>query len=396
MTDIDMAIRPAQGAPASEQEKVRAQGPVVWSDALNGWVVSSYDDAKRVVSDAAAFSNENTPIADAFSPYAMLVMDTPLHHKIRAVWAKPASLSAATGKVEDFERISTALLTPVAAALAAGQTVNLVPVFEAFTTEVITMLMDLSSDHRDKFQLWNRKISDNAMLMLEPDDPRYAEREGAKEEVYAFLREEVERRRTQFAAGEQPADLLSMMLVAEGQNGITPQIALGNILNLFTGALDTTVRWLGNCLVVLDRHPEIEAEVRHDRALLPQALEEVMRYESVVQITLRIVKEDCLFHNQPLKAGDFIYALIGAANRDPAVFEAPGAFDIHRKPKLQLGFGFGMHQCLGMNIARKEVQTFIGRMFDMLPPLDIVDCDYGTTWSLWGPLVLNVRAANTG
>jgi cytochrome P450 len=82
-----------------------------------------------------------------------------------------------------------------------------------------------------------------------------------------------------------------------------------------------------------------------------------------------------------------------AANRDPQVFERSGEFDIARKPKLHLGFGFGMHQCLGMNIARKEVLTMVTHLLDDLPPLQIIECDYGLSWALWGPAKLVVRAA---
>lgn len=392
MGDIDLTIRPEAGVPPAEHEQARARGAVNWSDTLNGWVVSAYDDVKKVLSDSANFSNENTPIAQAFAPEAMLVNDTPLHHKIRAVWAKPASVSAVASKADAIQEIVDGLLVPVASRLRQGETVDLVRVFEAFTGEVITALMDVSRDKSDQFQAWNRVISDNSVLVLEESDPRYAQREAAKEEIYTLLRAEIARRRPLIEAGEQADDLVSLMMAAEGHDGITPQIALGNLLNLFTGALDTTVRWLGNSVVALLGHPEVLAEVKQDRALLGQALEEVLRRESVVQLTLRIVKNDMRFHDKALKAGDFIYALPGAANRDPDVFENPEAFDIHRKPKLQLGFGFGLHQCLGMNIARKEVSIFVGRMFDLLPEIEIVDCDYGATWSLWGPATLQVRA----
>ena len=130
-----------------------------------------------------------------------------------------------------------------------------------------------------------------------------------------------------------------------------------------------------------------------DRSLLPQALEEVMRVESVVQLTLRIVRNDGIeLGGQLLKAGDFVYAMPGAANRDPLVFERPGEFDIFRKPKLHLGFGFGMHQCLGMSIARKEALTFFNHLFDTLPNLGITECDYGPAWTLWGPNKLVVHS----
>ena len=89
--DIDLSIR-NETSPSSEHERLRAAGPVVWSEALAGWLVSSYDDVKEILSDSNNFSNEGTSVADTFAPEAMLVTDGSLHHKIRAVWAKKAAL----------------------------------------------------------------------------------------------------------------------------------------------------------------------------------------------------------------------------------------------------------------------------------------------------------------
>ena len=367
---------------------------MIWSDALNGWLISSYDDVKTVLSDATAFANEGTPVAESFAPEAMLVTDSPLHHKIRAVWARPTSLSAAARMDEPMQRIADALLIPAARRLEAGENLDLVPLLESFTSEVITVLMDIPRDHRGDFQRWNRMISDSALLALEKDAPDNAG-QIAKREVYAFLEAEAANRRARLRAGDEPDDLVSLMVAAEGRNGITASIALDNLVNLFLGALDTTVRWLGNIVVTLARHPATREQVRTDRSLLPQAAEEVMRLETVIQLSQRIVRGDGVaLRGQALRAGQNVYVLPGAANRDPAVFAEPNRFDIHRKGKLHMGFGFGIHQCLGMNIARQEAVVFIGRMFDLLPDLDIADCRYGPTWSLWGPQALVVKASS--
>ena len=391
--DIDLSIRPPDGTPFAEHERIRAHGPIFWSESLHGWVVSSFDDVKKVISDSANFSNENTPISRTFGAEAMLVTDSPLHRDIRNVWAKPTSVSGVTAITSDIERIVASLSAPVAARVNTGDAVDIIKLFEEVVAEVTALLMDISPQHKFDLLRWNRIISDSAVLVLEESDPRYKEREDAKEGVFALLRVAVKDRRERFAKGEAPQDLVSLMVAAEGHDGITEAIALDNLLNLLLGALDTTVRWLGNILVVLHRHPHALAAVRADRSLLPQAVEEVMRLESVVQLTLRIVRNDGIeLCGQALTVGDFVYAMPGAANRDPLVFERPGEFDILRKPKLHLGFGFGMHQCLGMNFARKEVLTFLNHLFDNVPGLVIDACDYGMSWPLWGPRSLVVRA----
>lgn len=393
--DIDLTVRSGAG-PSAEHERLRAQGGAVWSDALNGWLITSYDGVKQVLSDARSFTNEGTPVARSFAPEAMLVTDSPLHHKIRAVWAKATALPAASGMADPMQTMADDLLLHAAARLNAGETLDLVPLFEHFTSEVITLLMDIPRDRSGDFQRWNRTISDAALGTLEKSGTGDAG-QVARAEVYAFLAEEAEKRRARFAAGEQPGDMIALIVAAEGVGDITPSIALDNLVNLFLGALDTTVRWLGNCVVALHRLPDVAAQVRADRALLPRAIEEVMRLDTVIQLTQRIVRADGLVvDGQALQAGQNIYALPGAANRDPAVFANPHGFDLMRRAKLHMGFGFGMHQCLGMNIARQEAVTFIGRMLDLLPALEIAQCHYGPTWSLWGPQVLMVQAAAKG
>lgn len=377
--------------PWSRLEHVCAAGPIVWCTSLDGWLVSSYEGVKKVLSDKAAFSNEGTPVSQSFAAEAMLVNDGPLHNVIRSVWAKPTAMAAAANMTDRMQHIFDMLLDPLAVELGDGKNVDLVKVFEDFTSEVITILMDIPRDRRDDFQRWNRMISDSALLALEKDDPGNAG-QIAKQEVYAFLFAEMVNRQHRLAEGEEPEDLISLMVAAQGQGGITQSVVLDNLVNLFLGALDTTARWLGNIIVTLVRHPDVRSQIQLDRSLLPQALEEVMRLETVIQLTQRIVRGDSVeIHGQPLKSGQNVYVLPGAANRDWMAFDDPHRFDIHRKRKLHMGFGFGIHQCLGMNIARQEAQVAIGRLLDLLPELEIIECRYGPTLSLWGPQALVVR-----
>jgi pimeloyl-[acyl-carrier protein] synthase len=395
--DINFSVGGAEGAPFAEHERIGAPRTIFRSDALGGWVVSSYEDVKNVISNAKLFSNEKTPLSEAFGPEAMLVDDTPRHHKVRNVWAKPASVSGVAGIAGDIERVFDEIFVPVAGRLHAGETVELVGIFEEFTSELITILMGIPSDRKQDFLLWNRVISDASVLPLDKNSPLFAKRAADKENVFAYLRTQVKDRRERLANGEELTDLISLMVAAEGRDGITEAIALDNLLNLLLGALDTSVRWMGNILMVLSRHPEILTAVRADRGLLLQTVEEVMRLESVVQLTMRIVRgDDVVVGGEHLKAGDFIYMLTGAANRDPEVFERAYEFDIYRKPKLHLGFGFGMHQCLGMNIARKEAIIMLNRLFDLVPSFEIAEHNYGETWMLWGPKSLKVRATGNG
>ena len=394
--DLDFMRAPNTGYPTAEYERIRAEGKVVWNETLKGWMVTTFEDIKKVLIDPKSYGNEDTAIKDAFGAEAMLFQDSQIHDKLRAVWIghlMPKSVEARGDLLRD---LTDTLLQPVIARLRAGETVDLVPVFQDFTTDAITTFMEVPSERRADFQRWNRVLSDSSQLVIPKGDPRFALRESTKREVFDFLEAQVDQRRGRLARGEPLSDLVSLMVSAEGRGGITRSMVSDNLLNLFIGALDTTVRWMGNIVVVLHRYPEAMREVIADRALIFKAFEEVMRFETVVQVnTRRVLSDRSEIGGQPLPRGQEIFVLQGIGNRDPAAFEAPDVFDIHRPAKSHLGFGFGMHQCLGMHLARGEAAAFFNRFFDLMPALDIVEADYGPKWALWGPFKLLVRASGT-
>ena len=117
-----------------------------------------------------------------------------------------------------------------------------------------------------------------------------------------------------------------------------------------------------------------------------------MRLKSVTRFAVRTVRIDGVeLAGQPLSRGDTVYLLTSVANHDPTVFNEPGRFDIHRKARPHLGFGYGMHQCIGMNLARVETQALIGRLIATAPELEVVDVQYGDDTVVSGPQHLVVR-----
>jgi cytochrome P450 len=111
-----------------------------------------------------------------------------------------------------------------------------------------------------------------------------------------------------------------------------------------------------------------------------------MRCDTVAQTIQRRVRVDGAELGGPrLAAGDALFLLLGAANRDPAEFADPDRFDLHRRAGPHLGFGFGFHHCLGLNIARQEARAFVRVLLDALPELRVAEADFGDSWALWGP-----------
>ena len=181
------------------------------------------------------------------------------------------------------------------------------------------------------------------------------------------------------------------MFAAEWSYGITPSVVADNIFNFMLGALDTSERWFGNIVCRLYGDPRLLAEISAKPSLTGKLIDEVMRFDTVAQTIQRRVKgEGVELCGQAMQPGDAILLMLGAANRDPAAFADPDRFDIRRVAQSNLGFGFGFHHCLGLNIARQEAMALVEAVIGAFPALRIENVDYGDTWALWGPRALTV------
>ncbi len=137
---------------------------------------------------------------------------------------------------------------------------------------------------------------------------------------------------------------------------------------LFAGH-ETTTNLIANGVLLLLSHPEARAALRKEPALLTTAIEEMLRYESPVQMFRRIVVEDLVLAGQTMRKGQAVLLLLASANRDPAQFPEPDRFQIQRRENRHLSFGFGIHFCLGATLARLEAQLALGTLFDRWPDM---------------------------
>ncbi len=386
--DVDFTFRPGEGLPLTALEKIRDAGPVFWSETLGAWAVTSYAAVQEVLTDLTRFTSVGTPVEETLGPEGMLLNDTSMHNKMRAVWTKAMSRGAMAARSGELERIARDLLEQVRLQLDAGETVDLMPVIQRYALRFVSSLFAIPEARLDVIVRWSQLSSDAPVLELA--DEHAARHRTAKRDVYDLVDEEVANRRRRLTQGEEPDDLVGLMAAAEGRDGITPAMVSDNLFNIIIGS-DTTERWIGNAIVRLLANPSLGDRLRAEPGLLEPALQEVMRIDTVAQVIMRRVKaEDVDLCGQALKGGDQLLLFLGAANGDPASFESAAAFDIDRPVKQNLGFGYGFHNCLGINIARQEAIAFISVMLDMLSGIRIASCDYGDTWALWGPRHLEV------
>lgn len=166
-------------------------------------------------------------------------------------------------------------------------------------------------------------------------------------------------------------DLLSQLIHVEEQGDqLNHEELMATVILLFGAGFETTTNLIGNGLLALLDHPAELQRLRDDRSLLGSAVEELLRWDSPVQIDGRMAFEDMDVHGVPVEAGDQLVTLIGAANRDPRVFDEPDRFDVGRGTAPLMSFGAGIHFCLGASLARAEGQVVFDRLLDRFPVIE--------------------------
>lgn len=199
----------------------------------------------------------------------------------------------------------------------------------------------------------------------------------------AYLRATFEERR------RRPGDDLVSELVHIEQEGdcLSQDELLAMCFLLFAAGHETTTHLISGSVLALLQHPRERVRLQQDRALAPAAVDEMLRFVSPVQMTKpRFATRDMTFHGVALHRGEMIFAMLAAANSDPAVFDAPETLDIARKPNRHLAFGSGPHICLGMQLARLEAQVALEKLFARYPGLGLAVRDEDISYARRGGL----------
>ncbi|MCU9836978.1 cytochrome P450 [Ruegeria sp. WL0004] len=334
-------------------------------------LLSRHVDLDRIYRDTTLYSSDKKaafgPKFGVGSPLfehhttSLVFNDPPLHTRVRKIMT-----SALTPRA--IARMEPGLISTVdhlLDAMAGRETVDLIEEFAStIPIQIIGNLLDVPMEERGPLRDWSLVI----LGALEPKltDDQLARGQAAVTEFKTYLEDLVARRRAK--PGDPETDVLTRLIRGEGADQKLSEIELlQNCIFILNAGHETTSNLIGNGLALLNDFPEERRKLLEDRDLLPSAVEEILRFRSPNQLGNRETTAEIELDGLRLPAGTNLHLCIGAANRDPAVFDDPVRFDITRKPNRHLAFAGGPHVCVGLTLARLEGRIALGRLLDRYP-----------------------------
>lgn len=361
-------------------DHLRATAPV-WKAPFGRWFLTRYEDCNLLLRDRRFGKDYTAPDAlkQRFGPTAlqepavvelthmMLMRDPPDHTRLRGLVTKAFTARRIEALRERVRAMADGLLDQV---MTAGRMDAIRDLAFPLPVMVICELLGIPEADRDRFV----KGSTSGAPLLDPRPPTRAELDAANFGTQAsglYFEALFEQRRR-----EPRDDLITQLVQAEeaGDRLSTAELR-ANVNLLFAAGHETTVNLIGNGLAALLRQPEQWRILRDDPSLIPNAVEEILRYESPVQAVSRMLAEPVELSGVALDRGELLVALIGAANRDPAMFADPNRLDVTRKNPNPLSFGGGIHFCLGAQLARIEAAEVFGVLLRRIPGLRLAAAD---------------------
>jgi len=399
LLDFDTAEPAFVREPWQRYEQIRDLGGVIFNERVNRWMVSDFEPAKQILTETGHFGSERGQAEQAtvFGGPTMEFYDGPHHDRIRAIWSdhfRPRTLAELRPMITDIIRRR---LAPVADRLRSGQTVEIVSdLTRAVPTEVIAHMLGIESAMVDQFSRWSDAMGASAegyTNLSERGTELIAAGKRATAELNDYLRSEITQLR---GDGKRHAGLIAAMVGHPyARDHMTEQEIVASNTQLVFAGNETTAKLLAQAVVTLATHPDQRHAIHADRTVIPAAVEEVHRFETITHSVFRDVTDrDVSVAGVAIPEGERITLLLGAANRDPRRWDRPAEFDVFRKKLSHLGFAFGLHSCLGMNLARLEAQIFLDELLDAVPDWDVHGpVDYGTNYAVRGPSAVLVSTA---
>jgi cytochrome P450 len=353
--------------PYPHYKALRETDPVHFNEARGSWMLTRYHDMVEVLRDDHRFSAERDPQqAGDNVPRSMLGSDPPDHTRLRTLVNKAFTARTVRNLTMRIQELVDGLLDGIAEEREAeviGSFAYPLPI------TVIAEMLGVPAADRDFFRDASQKIA-VALGPIEDMQVAMGALEG-RNQLVDYFNELIPKRKD-----DPRDDLITALLEAEESgDALSHGELLAMLLLLLVAGHETTVNLIGNGLLALLRHPDQLERLRTEDGIGRQAIEELLRYDSPVQMTGRIAKQDFEIEGKQIRAGQAVSTIIASANRDPEVFANPDTLDLTRDPCNHLSFSAGIHFCLGAQLARLEGQIALRTIVRRFPDIRLASDD---------------------
>ncbi|MEV6579634.1 cytochrome P450 [Streptomyces sp. NPDC051582] len=386
-------LDPAVNAdPYGYLNSLRDHDPVYWSAMHRAWLVTGHAQLMHCLRAPAVSAERVRPLMDAVPEGAredaerafgilsrwMVFNDAPQHRRLRQVFQEQFA-ARSIGRYRAFvERATRAMLTRRAVPGRIGDLVA--DIARPLPALVFARWLGVPQAHGPSFWYWNARVGD-LVLGAAQEEREYRTSLQSLVNLDDYLADLVKQRRA------DPKDDLISAVLAGGQIGksVSEEEFVGMLTQMAFAGGETTSNLIVNAVLALLEHPEQLAAVREDpTALVPMAVEEAMRFDGPSKMSIRTAARDFDLDGRPVRAEDRLFLVTAAANRDPARFAAPDAFDVRRGSASHLGFGFGAHFCIGAAFARLVAGAVVDVLVREYPGLELLGGQH-----TWQPSLLN-------
>ncbi|MFD7235594.1 cytochrome P450 [Streptomyces syringium] len=354
--------------PPAGHEALVADGPlsrVTLYDGREVWLVTGHAEGRALLTDQRLSSDRQNPAFPVFAPRAegqgeasfpLIGYDDPEHARQRRMLIPSFGLKRIAAMRPQIQRIADELID---AMLAGGTEAELVSAYALpLPSMVICSLLGVPYEEHELFESLSR-----ALLLSETS----AEARERRLEFEDYLDGLIARKEA--APGDGLLDELIADRLAEGQLD-RRELVMTAMVTLIAGH-ETTANMITLGMYTLHEHPDQLAVLRAEPALMPGAVEELLRYLSIADVMMRVATSDIEIGGRTIRAGDGVILAVSLINRDAEVYERPGTLDVRRSARHHVAFGFGIHQCLGQNLARAELEIALTTLLTRIPTLRI-------------------------
>ena len=363
---MDLGAADFAADPYPGLRELRRRGPLVRYEQTQMWLATTHAAVTATLRDRrlGRLWQDRQP-ASTLEPFntlhrnQMMENEPPVHARLRRLMASAFARGHVARMRPRVERTATELLD----ALPDGQVDILASYAEPLPVAVIADLLGVPPADRGRLRDWSQAIV--RMYEYDRGPPVESAAVRASEEFAAYVRDLLRHRR------DHPGDDLVTDLLAAREDGaqLSDDELVASVILLLNAGHEASVNAFGNGLVALLRHADQQARLRSGEVAVETALEEMLRYDAPLQLFERTATADVVLAGQQVRAGEKVAALLGSANRDESVFAAADRFDVCRSPNPRVGFGMGVHFCLGAPLARMELQVSLRALLERFPDL---------------------------